>query len=176
MPPAMKPKVSLDAIKALRDQTGAPIGDCRSALEEAEGDPAKAAEALRRKGALAASKRQDRVTGQGRIESYIHHDGRMGAIVEVNCETDFVARTPDFAQFCKDLAMHVAAMNPQFVRAEDVPATSGLSAEEAKSAALLEQLFVRDQKTTIGDLLKALIGKTGENVVVRRFARFIVGG
>ncbi|PIQ83619.1 MAG: elongation factor Ts [Candidatus Omnitrophica bacterium CG11_big_fil_rev_8_21_14_0_20_63_9] len=172
----MKPKVNLDALKALRDETGAPIGDCRTALEEASGDSAKAKEILRRKGALAASKRQDRVTGQGRIESYIHHDGRMGAIVEVNCETDFVARTPDFVQFCRDVAMHVAAMSPQFVRPEDAPKDSGLSAEDVKASALLEQFFVRDQKTTIGDLLKALIGKTGENVVVRRFTRFAVGG
>jgi len=154
----MKPKVSLEAIKALREETGAPIGDVRSALEESGGDPAKARVLLRKRSAALAAKREGRTTGQGRIEAYIHHDGRIGALVEVNCEGDFVARTDDFKQFCRDLAMHVAAMNP-----------------EGTVEALLGQPFVRDQATTVGDLLNALIGKTGEKVVIRRFVRFVVG-
>ena len=157
--PAMAAKVSLEAIKRLRDETGAPIGDVRSALEEAGGDPEKARIILQQRGAQIAAKREGRSTGQGRIESYIHHDGRIGALVEVGCETDFVARTDDFKRFCRDLAMHVAAMNP-----------------EGKVEALLAQPFVKDQGTSVGDLLKALIGKTGENVVIKRFVTFAVGG
>ena len=163
MPPqanvsAMKPKISLDAIKALRDETGAPVGEVRKALEDAGGDPAKARALLQQRGGEAAAKRQGRATGQGRVECYVHHDGRLAALVEVNCETDFVARTDDFKQFCRDVAMHVAAMDP-----------------EGSVQALMAQPFVRDQGTTVGDLLKTLVGKTGENVVIRRFARFAVG-
>ena len=176
MPTAMKPKVSLEAIKALRDETGAPIGDVRSALEEAGGNPEKARVILRARGAGLAAKREGRATGQGRIEAYVHHDGRIGALVEVNCETDFVARTDDFKRFCRDLAMHVAATSPRFLKAEDAPADAGLSGEELKAVSLLEQPFVKDQGTTVGDLLKALIAKTGENVVIKRFVNFTVGG
>ena len=177
MPPRPKPpmKISLEAIKALRDETGAPIGDVRSALESAGGDTAKARVLLRQRGASMAQKRQGRVAGQGRIESYIHHDGRLGALVEVNCETDFVARTPDFQQFCRDVAMHVAAVSPRYVRPEDVPPSESLGPEEVKAICLLEQPFVKDQGATVKDLLKVLIAKTGENVVIRRFVKFAVG-
>ena len=168
-----KKAVSLEAIKALREKTGAPIGDVRHALEEAGGDRRKAEELLKQRGAALAEKRQGRATGQGRIEAYLHHDGRLGALVEVNCETDFVARTPDFIQFCRDVALHVAAMGPQYIRAEDAPA--GLGPEEQKAACLLLQPFVKDQGQTVGDLLKNLIAKTGENVVIRRFEKFQVG-
>jgi len=158
MPTTMKPKINLDTIKALRDETGAPVGDIRKALEDAGGDAKKARELLQQRGGEAAAKRQGRATGQGRVEAYVHHDGRLAALVEVNCETDFVARTDDFKQFCRDVAMHVAATNP-----------------EGQVGALLTQPFVKDQGTTIGDLLQALIAKTGENVVIRRFSRFAVG-
>jgi elongation factor Ts len=167
-------KVSLDAIKALREQTHASLNDCREALESSGGDQQKALEWLRKRGAAIAEKRQGRTAAQGRVETYVHHDGRLAVIVEVDCETDFVARTPEFAQFCRDVAMHVAAMAPRVVTPEQAPAGTPDGAEHA-SAALLTQPFVKDQGTTVGDLLKALIAKTGENVVIRRFARFAVG-
>jgi len=168
-------KVSLDAIKALREKTSASLNDVRAALESSGGNEAKALEFLRARGAQIAEKRSGRTAAQGRVESYMHHDGRLAAIVEVNCETDFVARTADFTQFCRDVAMQVAAMNPQYLRREDVPSNGGHSAETAKALCLLEQPFVKDQGTMVGDMLKALIAKTGENVVIRRFARFAVG-
>jgi len=171
----MKSKVSLDAIKALREKTSASVGDVRQALESAGGNEAKALELLRQRGAAIAEKRQGRATGQGRVESYVHHDGRLGAIVEVNCETDFVARTPEFVQFCRDVAMHVAAMSPRHVRLEEAPAGGASGGEDPKGLCLLEQPFVKDQGTAVKDLLKALIAKTGENVVIRRFVRFTVG-
>ena len=149
-------KASLEAIKALRDKTSASLNDVRAALESAGGDEQKALELLRQRGAAIAEKRSGRATGQGRVETYAHHDGRLGALIEINCETDFVARTPEFVQFCRDVAMHVAAMDPQ-------------------ASGLLGQPFVKDQGTTVGDLLKALIAKTGENVVIKRFARYAVG-
>ena len=153
----MKGKVSVEAVKALRDKTSASLNDVRAALESAGGNEAKALELLRARGAQIAEKLYGRATGQGRVESYVHHDGRLAAIVEVNCENDFVARTPEFQQFCRDVAMQVAAMAPVQVES------------------LLEQPFVKDQGTTVHDLLKALIAKTGENVIIRRFARFAVG-
>ncbi len=169
-----KRAASLEAIKALREKTGASLNDVRSALEASGGDEATALQWLSRRGAQIAETRQDRVTGQGRVESYVHHDGRLGALVEVNCETDFVARTPDFIQFCRALAMHVAAMNPRYLRADDLP-TQAAHDPEARGACLLEQPFVRDQGTTVNGLLQGLIAKTGERVVVRRFMRFVVG-
>jgi elongation factor Ts len=164
-------KVSLEAIKALREKTSASINDVRAALESAGGNEEKALQLLRERGAAIAEKRQGRATGQGRVEAYVHHDGRIGALVEVDCETDFVARTAEFQQFCRDVAMHVAAMNPRCVQAEEAPAGGG----DPASAALLEQPFVKDPGTTVKELLKALIAKTGENVVIRRFAKFGVG-
>ena len=171
----MAKKPSLDAIKALREKTSASLNDIREALASAGGDEAKALTLLRQRGAAIAEQRQGRATGQGRIEAYVHHDGRLGALVEVDCETDFVARTPEFVQFCRDVAMHVAAMGPRYLRPEDAPAGEGASAEERKALCLLEQPFVKDQGTTVQDLLKALIAKTGENVVIKRFAKFGVG-
>ncbi len=170
----MGAKISLEAIKALRDKTGASLNDVRQALEASGGSEAKALELLRQRGAQIAEKRQGRTTGQGRIESYVHHDGRLGAIVEIDCETDFVARTPEFVQFCRDVAMQVAAMSPRYVKPDDMPADEA-KAHDAKAVCLLEQPFVKDQGTTVGELLKALIAKTGENVVIRRFAKFAVG-
>jgi elongation factor Ts len=176
MRPAMSKKSNLDAIKALREKTSASINDVKAALESAGGDEAKALEWLRQRGAAIAEQRQGRTTGQGRVEAYVHHDGRLGALVEVDCETDFVARTPEFQQFCREVAMQVAAMGPRVVRREDLPAAdSKKSDEELRGLCLLEQPYVKDPKTTIHDLLKALIAKTGENVVIRRFTRFAVG-
>ena len=175
MPQAMSKKPSLDAIKALREKTSASINDVRAALESAGGDEAKALVLLRERGSAIAEKRQGRATGQGRVEAYVHHDGRLGALVEVDCETDFVARTPEFQQFCRDVAMQVAAMHPRYVKPEDVPAGEAGGAETLKSLCLLEQPFVKDQGTAVKDLLKALVAKTGENVVIRRFVKFGVG-
>ena len=170
-------KISVDAIKALREKTSASLNDVRAALEAAEGNESKAIEFLRRRGAQIAEKRQGRATGQGRVESYVHHDGRLAALVEVNCETDFVARTPEFLQFCREVAMHIAGVDPapRYVRVEDAPSNTGLSIERLKAVCLLEQPFVKDQGQTVSDVLKVLIAKTGENVVIRRFARFALG-
>ena len=168
-------KISVEAIKALREKTSAPMGDVRAALEASGGDPVKAHAWLKERGFQLAQKRQGRATGQGRVESYIHHDGKMGALIEVNCETDFVARTSDFSQFLKDLALHVAAMAPKYVTAEDLPSGTALSEEERKAQVLLEQPFVKDPGTTVGEMLKALIAKTGENVVIKRCIRFGLG-
>jgi len=173
-------KVSLAAIKTLREKTGAPIGNVRSALEEAGGDLSKANEILRQKGFEAAKKRQERVTSAGRVESYIHHNGGVGVLIEVNCETDFVARTPEFQQFCREIAMHIASQSPVVVKKddltpkqlEDAKAIGKTPEQFAREAALLEQPFIKDQGQTIGQLLTALIAKTGENVVIRRFCRF----
>ena len=169
----MSRKVSLEAIKALREKTSASLNDVRAALESAGGDEAKALEFLRARGAAIAQTRQGRATGQGRIEAYVHHDGRIGALVEVDCETDFVARTPEFQQFCRDMAMHVAAMSPRYVQAGELPAAQ--QPGDAQALCLLEQPFVKDPGTTVKDLLKALIAKTGENVVIKRFSTFSVG-
>ena len=171
----MVKKSSLEAIKALREKTSASINDVREALESSGGDESKALELLRTRGAAIAEKRQGRATGQGRVESYVHHDGRIGSLVEVDCETDFVARTAEFQQFCRDVAMHVAAMDPRYVRPEDVPANERSSPEALKAVCLFEQPFVKDQGTTVQELLKGLIAKTGENVVIKRFVRFGVG-
>ena len=171
----MKSKISLEAIKALREKTSASLNDVRNALEASGGDEAKALEYLRQRGTEIAEKRRGRETGQGRVESYVHHNGRLGALVEVNCETDFVARTPEFLQFCRDVAMQVAAMSPRYVRAEDVPTAPRVSPDEIKGVCLLEQPFVKDPTATVHDLLKALIAKTGENVVIRRFVKFTLG-
>jgi len=176
-------KVSVEAIKALRDDTGVPIGDCKSALEDAGGDQGKAKELLKRRGFEAAQKRKDRATSVGRIESYLHHDGRVGVLVEVNCETDFVARLPEFQQFCRDVAMQVASQQPQYVKSEELPPAQLKDAKQlgkttqdvAREVCLLEQPFIKDQGQTIGQYLTALIAKTGENIVVRRFVRFGLG-
>ena len=166
-------KPDLQAIKALREKTNASLNDVRQALEAAGGSEQKALEWLRQRGAAIAETRQDRTTGQGRVEAYIHHDGRLGALVDIGCETDFVARTPEFIQFCRDVAMQVAATSPRYLRAEDAPA--GTSPEDVQAWCLLAQPFVKDQGTTIQALLQALITKTGERVAIKRFAKFGVG-
>jgi elongation factor Ts len=190
-------------VAELRNKTGAGMMDCKKALEESGGDMAKAEELLRVKYAARAEKRSDRAAGQGVIEVYVHFNGRVATMVELNSETDFVANTAEFRQLAKDIALHVTSAKPIAVRVEDVPAEviererrvyTAQVAEEKKPEAvkekiiegklkkfyqenvLLEQPFVKDDKMTVGDLVKGLSGKTGEKIEVRRFARFELGG
>jgi elongation factor Ts len=148
--------INMELIKELRAKTGAGVMDAKVALEEANGDMAQAEEWLKQKGINSAAKKSDRVTKQGLIDAYIHN-GRIGVMIEVNCETDFVARTDDFKQLCHDLALQVASMNPESVEA------------------LLDQEFIKNPSTKIVDLVKSAIAKVGENIVVARFTRFELG-
>lgn len=163
--------VSTDVVKQLREETGAGVMDCKRALEDAAGDLERAKVLLRERGVAAAAKRSGRETGQGVVESYIHGDGRIGVIVEVNCETDFVARTETFRQLARDIAMQVAAMNPAAVELVDVPADEPNPEERA----LLTQPFIKDGGSTVADLVQEAISQTGENIRVTRFARFELG-
>lgn len=164
--------VSTDDVKRLREETGAGVMDAKRALDEAGGSFEKAREILRERGMAQAAKRADRATGQGVVESYIHGQGRIGAMVELQCETDFVARTDGFRQLAKDIAMQVAAMSPLALNPEDVPEDAAGSREEN---ALLTQAFIRDAGKTIGDLVQDQIAQTGENIRVARFSRFELG-
>ena len=195
--------ITSQQVAALRAKTGAGVMDCKKALEECAGDAAKAEEVLRVKYAARAEKRADRAAGQGVIEIYLHFNGRVATMVELNSETDFVANTPEFRQLAKDVALHIASAKPIAVRVEDVPADvlererrvyKAQVVEEKKPDAvkdkivegklkkffqenvLLEQPFVKDDKVTVGDLVKGLSGKTGEKIEIRRFARFELGG
>jgi len=161
----------MDSVKQLREQTGAGVMDCKRALEDADGDPTRATALLRERGVAAAAKRADRATGQGLVESYIHGEGRIGVIVAVNCETDFVARTDAFRELVRDVAMQVAAMDPLAVAVEDVPAGEPNPEERA----LLTQPFIKDASKTISDLVRATVAQTGENIRIARFARFALG-
>ena len=190
-------------VAELRARTGAGMMDCKKALQETGGDLEKAVDLLRQRGAVKAEKRAGREASEGVIGSYVHHDGSIGVLVEVNCETDFVARTEDFKVLAKDLAIHIAATRPLAVRVDDLPPTvvererqvyEALVKEQEKPEAirakivegmmkkfyeetvLLEQKFAKDDKQTVGELVKALSAKTGENVQVRRFARYELGG
>jgi elongation factor Ts len=194
--------ISAKDVAELRRQTGAGMMDCKKALAESGGDFARATEWLRAHGVARADKRAGREAKQGVVESYVHHSGKIGVLLEVNCETDFVARTDDFKQLVRDVAMHIAATAPLAVSADQIPAevvererriyTEQVAAEgkpeairakivEGKlkkfyaEAALLDQPFVKDDKRTVGEVVKELSGKTGENVMVRRFARFQLG-
>jgi elongation factor Ts len=189
-------------VAELRARTGAGMMDCKKALEETGGDLDKAVDELRKKGAAKAEKRAGREATEGLIGSYVHHDGSVGVLVELNCETDFVARTPEFHALAKELAIHVAAAKPLAVRIEDLPAdvvererrvyteqvaeqkkpenirakiVDGMLKKFYEERVLLEQKYVRDDKRTIGELVKELSAKTGENVQVRRFVRFELG-
>ena len=144
-------------LKQLREETQASIADCRMALEESNGDYKKAQEWLKKRGLEKAGKKSDRETSQGIIESYIHQNGRVGVLIELLCETDFVARTDEFKKLAKEIAMQAAAMNPENV------------------GALLKQEYIRDSSTTIESLIKATISKTGENITVKNFKRFEIG-
>lgn len=159
-------------IKALRDSTGAGIMDSKRALEEAGGDIERAQDILREKGIASAAKKVDRETEQGVIECYIHSGGRIGAMVEVNCETDFVARTEDFKALAHDIAMQVAAMNPRFIAESEIPEGEDVNPPES---CLLQQPFIKDPRMTIDELIRELIGKLGENIRIRRFSRFSLG-
>lgn len=165
-------EVSIDSIKALRDRTGAGIMDSKRALQEAGGDPEKAEEVLKQQGIASASKKASRQTNQGLVNSYIHSGGRIGAMVEVNCETDFVARTDDFKTLAHDLAMQVAAMAPTYVDSTDIPERADGNAHEA---CLMQQPYIKDPTKTVQDLVNEMVGKLGENVRVRRFSRFSLG-
>lgn len=194
--------ISAAQVKELREKTGAPMMDCRNALAEAKGDVEGAIVYLRKKGIATAAKKATRATSEGSVSSYIHAGGKIGVLLEVNCESDFVARTDDFQSLVHDIAMHIAASDPKFVRKEDVtpeayerekeiyraqasatgkPANvvekivEGKMGKFYEEVCLLDQPFIKEQTITIGQLIASKIGKLGENISVRRFARFKVG-
>src|SRR5208282_4826046 len=161
-----------DDIKRLREETSCGVMDCKKALIEAKGDFNKAKELLRKHGLEMAAKKSDRLAKEGRVEAYIHHGNKIGVVVEVNCETDFVARSEDFVKFTRDLAIHIAALNPKYIKKEDVP--TDVLAQERDSQAFIEancllaQAYVKDPTKSIQDLLNELVAKIGENIVVGR--------
>ena len=168
-----------DDIKRLREETSCGVIDCKKALEEAKGDFNKAKGVLRKRGLEMAAKKSDRPAKEGRVEAYIHHGNKIGVVVEVNCETDFVARSEDFCKFTRDVAIHIAALNPKYIKKEDIPADV-LTKEADKEAyikanCLLAQAFVKDPGKNVQDLLNELVAKIGENIVVGRFVRYKVG-
>ena len=169
----------LDDIKILREKTSCGVIECKKALEEAKGDMSQAEKILRQRGLELAAKKSDRVAKEGRIESYVHMGNKMAAVVEVNCETDFVARSEDFIQFTKDAALQIAAMNPKYISEKDVPEEVLAAAPDRalflKEVCLLSQPFVKDPKVTIQDKLNGLVAKIGENMFVGRFVRYKVG-
>jgi elongation factor Ts len=194
--------ISSELVKQLRDKTGAGMMDCKRALEETKGDMEAAIDYLRKKGAATAAKRADRETNQGVVEAYIHAGGRIGSMVELNCETDFVAKTPEFKALAHDIAMQIAAMTPLYIRKEDVPqdvlakeidiykqhaVNEGKPAHIAEKIAqgrlekyyqevcLMEQSFIKDSGKTIQDLIDEATGKVGEKVGIRRFHRYHLG-
>jgi elongation factor Ts len=164
--------ISAEDVKKLREQTGAGMLDSKNALEKAEGDLDKAKEILNEAGFAAATKRADRETAEGLVQSYIHHNQRVGALVEVNCETDFVSRTDDFKELVAAIALQIGGAQPKYVSLEDVPADSD---EDPKEVVLLEQPYLRDESKTVADLVRETISKTGENIRIKRFARFELG-
>ena len=166
-------RITTYRIRELRDQCGAGIMDCRKALMEAEGDTEKALQILKEQGLLRAKKKAERSTTQGIIEAYIHAGGRIGAMVEVNCETDFVARTNEFKELAHHLAMQIAAMNPKFLSREEAPEED--EDIDPQAACLLLQSDIRDPDRSIQDTIDETIAKVGENIRVSRFARFEVG-
>ena len=163
---------SVEAIKALRDETGAGIMDCKRALEQANGDVDEARNILRKQGIASAARKASRITEEGLVEAYIHSGSRVGAIVELNCETDFVARTPDFHNLAHDIAMQVAAMSPRYVDSSDIPDGEDGDPQEI---CLMQQPFIKDTVLSVQDLVNEAVAKLGENVRVTRFARFSVG-
>ncbi len=166
-------EITLDQIKELREASGAGVMDCKRALEASDGDVQKAKKYLAEQGLASAAQKAHRETAQGVIESYIHAGGRIGALVEVNCETDFVARTEPFQALAREIAMQIAAMNPLVVSEQDeLPSSADLRGDEV---VLLKQAYIRDGSKTIQDLINEVIGKTGENIQVRQFKRFELG-
>jgi elongation factor Ts len=195
-------EISAAMVKELREKSGAGIMDCKEALSECDGDMEKAVDFLRKKGLATAAKRAGRATSEGTVQSYIHMGGKIGVMVEVDCETDFVAKTDDFIEFARNLAMHIAATNPVGVTAEDVPEeiikrereiykdqalemgkpeqmidkiVNGKLNKFFKESCLMDQQYVKDPDKTISDYLNEVIAKTGEKITVKRFARFQVG-
>jgi len=194
--------ISAAQVKELREKTGAPMMDCKQALSEAKGDLEQAVVLLRKKGVSVAAKKATRVTSEGAAASYIHAGGKIGVLVEVNCESDFVARTDDFKELVHDIAMHIAASDPKFVRKEDVTPeayerekdiyraqaaatgkppqvvekiVAGKMEKFYEEVCLYEQPFIKDQTINVAQLIASKVGKLGENIAVRRFARFKVG-
>lgn len=165
-------KVTATEVKELRDITGAGFMDCKKALEEADGNQESAISILNEKGLASAAKKADRSTSEGLIISYIHTGGRVGAMVELNCETDFVARTDEFEILGKNIAMQVAAMDPKFL---DIESSKDSNENVDSSMILMEQEYIRDSSIKISDLLKESIGKLGENIKINRFSRFELG-
>ena len=165
-------KISTDRVKELREQSGAGIMECRNALLEVDGDIEKALQILKQRSLFKAEKKRERVASQGLIEAYIHAGGRIGAMVEVNCETDFVARTDEFKELAHNLAMQVTAMPPQFISGEEVPEGTDI---EAQTACLLLQPYIKNLDMTVQDIINETIAKVGENIKVSRFARFELG-
>ena len=160
--------VTVDQIRSLREMSGAGIMECKQALEESDGDLDKAAEALRQKGFAKAARRSDRATTEGLIEAYVHTGGRVGGMVELGCETDFVARTPEFKALAHDIAMQVAAMSPRYLSEADIE--EGDSSPPAQ-VSLLQQPFIKDNSRLVSEVVQELAAKVGENVRVIRFAR-----
>lgn len=171
--------MSLDKIKKLRELTSLGINECKKALEEGGGDLDKALNILKKRGIEITEKKKDRQTSKGLIEAYVHFGGNLGVLVEVNCETDFVARTEIFKKFVKDLAMHIAALGPKYIREEDIPQEELKKIdnlqEYTKTFCLLNQIFVKDNSLTIEEYLKQVSAQTGENIVIKRFTRFVLG-
>ena len=194
--------ITAEMVKTLREMTGAGMMDCKKALGETNGDMDKAVDFLREKGLAAAAKKSGRIATEGLVESYIHAGGRIGVLVEVNCETDFVAKNADFQALVKDIAMQIAAANPLYVRREEVPAeiiehereilraqainegkpaniaekmVEGRVEKYYKEVCLLDQIYIKDGDLTISDIIKANIAKIGENISVRRFVRYQLG-
>src|SRR5258706_1541658 len=194
--------ITATQVKELREKTNAPMGDCKQALVAANGDMDEAVVWLRKKGVATAAKKATRVTSEGHVVSYIHGGEKIGVLLEVNCESDFVARTEDFKELIYDIAMHIAATDPKFIRREDVTADAfdkekdiyraqaaqtgkpanvvekiveGKMSKYYEEVCLLDQPFIKDQTVTIGQLIAVKVGKLGENISVRRFARFKVG-
>jgi len=194
--------INANQVKELREKTGAPMMDCKQALTEAKGDMEQAVVLLRKKGVSVAAKKATRVTSEGSVASYIHAGGKIGVLVEVNCESDFVARTEDFKELVHEIAMHIAASDPKFIRKEDVTAEAyerekdiyraqaaqtgkppqvvekiveGKMSKFYEEVCLYEQPFIKDQTVSISQLIATKIGKLSENISVRRFARFKVG-
>jgi elongation factor Ts len=195
-------EISIELVKDLRQRTGAGIIDCKTALQESKGDVDAAIDYLRRKGLATAAKKAGRIATDGLVSSYIHAGGKMGVLVEINCETDFVAKTEEFQSFVKNIAMHIAASNPQYIRREDIPLQAvekekdiyrAQALESGKPAkvidkivegklerfyaevCLLEQTYIKDSDLTVKEVFDAMIAKVGENITIRRFARFQLG-
>ena len=165
-------EISTITIKELRDKTGAGIMDCRKAIVEAEGDLEKASQILKEQSLFIVQKKADRITREGLIEAYVHTGGRIGALVEVNCETDFVARNEAFKELAHNLAMQIAAQDPQFISEEEVPEDTDC---EPEVSCLLLQPYIRDPSKKVKDIITDTIAKFGENIRVSRFARFELG-